>query len=222
MLETEYMLAVESSIQTEVELALEGASNEALKIFSSARMSDVKDDMREGIELYNKGQYKKAVPLLNKSVNGLKAIRRDIASVQNFPLSSMLSPLYSLFTSVPKMFAAFKDPMLQTKFQSKIGGQATANVLLRLFPLIPGITLIPGLTFAPIVFNEQNRIRQWSSNKKHAPEQIGSYFNDVRSDLLYLIDIYIDNAEEILHKASTNIATKHVTESYESIIDELF
>ena len=62
MLETEYILAVESSIQTEVELALEGASNEALKIFSSTRMSDVKDDMREGIELYNKGQYKKGCP----------------------------------------------------------------------------------------------------------------------------------------------------------------
>lgn len=216
MLETEYMLAVESSIQTEVELALEGASNEALKIFSSARMSDVKDDMREGIELYNKGQYKKAVPILEKSIGEMKQLRRDIMSVQNFPLSSMLSPLYSVFSSVPKMFSSVEDPMLKNEFKAKLKTQAFLNAVLRT------VTVIPYLGQMVAVLSDIVRISQWNENKRNAPEQIGSYFNDVRSDLAFIVDTYIANAEEILRSAKKRATSNRATESIDRILDELF
>lgn len=216
MLDSEYMLAVESSIQTEVEMALEGASNDALKIFSSERMSDIKDDMREGIDYFNKNNYAKAIPLLEKSIKEMKQVRRDIMAVRNFPLSSSLSTFYSLFTSVPKMYASVNDSMLKDEFKSKLKAQTFINSVIRAGALIP----ILG-NFASSL-SSYARISQYNENKQNAPDQIGSYFNDVRSDLAYICDVYIANAEAILKRAKKKVSSKYVTESIDRILDELF
>lgn len=184
----------------QLDVAIEGATSESIKIFNSEEMKEAKSNLLKGRSLFNDGKYDEAKKYFTKAKENFGKLRKEVNDLKAYPLSSIVSGFVKPFVNIINLFDFSKDPALDKKLRSTLMGTSAVGAFSYLMSLLPPTAIIGSAISATSAWATfiYNKIK----GTKTTGEK-GGFFNSVQRDILFILQVYIDGCDELISECES-------------------